>query len=153
MKVLLFLASWFVWIPFLWMYPTIPWWMITPDDRRPPFGKYEPTVKKVYEKYGRFWGDFYWLCIRNKLNGLRYAQKPQKYKETADYSQYPRSVKTTWYGSKYVVDGLPLKIINLGLLEIWSGWKVRGVVQDPETVRQAVNMEFTPVFSIRKRSE
>lgn len=60
-----------------------PWWMVTPDDPVSPFGSgttptasNEPTVRKVYEKFGRYIGDVYWLAWRNSFYGLRLSFKP-----------------------------------------------------------------------------
>lgn len=43
----------------------------TPDDCLPG-GLYEPTVLKVYEKYGSYWCSWYWLAIRNVGHRMRW---------------------------------------------------------------------------------
>jgi hypothetical protein len=53
-----------------------PWWALTPDDPTSPFGQYEPTVREVYEAFGRYVGDVYWLAWRNSGFGYAYSQKP-----------------------------------------------------------------------------
>lgn len=39
-------------------------------DERLPGGMYEPTVRKVYERSGRYWCSVYWLVVRNRMFGL-----------------------------------------------------------------------------------
>lgn len=41
-------------------------WFSTPDERLPG-GLYEPTVKKIYDKYGKWVTSWYWLGCRNCL--------------------------------------------------------------------------------------
>lgn len=51
-------------------------WLGTPDER-PPGGLYESTVKKIYQKYGKYVTTWYWLGIRNRMHGLNYLfRKP-----------------------------------------------------------------------------
>jgi hypothetical protein len=44
-------------------------WFSTPDERLPG-GMYEPTVKKIYDKYGKWFTSWYWLGVRNCLMTL-----------------------------------------------------------------------------------
>ena len=58
----------------------LPWgfrWMETPDDPLPG-GTYEPTVARIYERWGFYWGSVYWL-MRNRAYRLarRWAYWPQ----------------------------------------------------------------------------
>lgn len=60
-----------------------PWWMVTPDDRVPPFGcgttpgaSYERSQVRLYERFGRYVGDVVWLGWRNAGYGLSYWLKP-----------------------------------------------------------------------------
>lgn len=52
-------------------------WMETPDDPLPG-GQYEPTVKRIYDKFGEYIGNVYWLW-RNRAYRLsrRWAYWPQ----------------------------------------------------------------------------
>lgn len=52
----------------------LPKWLFfmeTPDEMLPG-GLYEPTVLKIYEKYGWLITSYYWLCIRNVGHGFRW---------------------------------------------------------------------------------
>lgn len=59
----------------------IPWWMNTPDDPDPlKQGLYEPQVASILAKYGQAIKTWYWLGVRNQMNGLFYrlaVQAPQ----------------------------------------------------------------------------
>jgi hypothetical protein len=39
-------------------------------DERLPGGMYEPSVARVYQKYGRYVCSLYWLIVRNRMFGL-----------------------------------------------------------------------------------
>jgi len=41
-------------------------WLSTPDERLPG-GMYEPQVRAVYERFGRYVCSWYWLGIRNRI--------------------------------------------------------------------------------------
>jgi hypothetical protein len=127
-----------------------PWWMVTPDDPASPFGQYEPTVRKMYEKVGRYWGDVYWLGLRNSLYGLRYRLKPARFKGVTDYSNFRRHIEARGNLTVYCVEGLRLWQYRRGSFELLAGWMVRGAALDPFTPRQLINMEFRPVFSLRR---
>lgn len=49
--------------------PAWAWWFTTPNERLPG-GTYEPTVLDVLNKHGRFWCSWYWLGVRNRMQGL-----------------------------------------------------------------------------------
>lgn len=68
-------------VPILAIWGKYPWWLVTPDDPVSPFGQYEPTVRKIYEKYGRYIGDVYWLAWRNSGFGYSYKLKPDWLKD------------------------------------------------------------------------
>lgn len=44
-------------------------WLSTPDERLPG-GMYEPTVKDIYERRGKYFTSWYWLGVRNCLMNL-----------------------------------------------------------------------------------
>lgn len=50
----------------------LPWWLswFETFDERLPGGMYEPTVRKVYARVGRYWCSVYWLAWRNRMFGL-----------------------------------------------------------------------------------
>lgn len=127
----------------------MPKWVLTPDDTVSPYGRYEETVRNVYRRFGKVIGDIYWLGFRNVGYGFLYRFKPQKYKDTTDYSQFERSVIREGRVTTYVVDGLVQKDFEFGFLVFRAGWKVDRVVLDPHTQRQPINMEFRPTFTAR----
>ena len=127
-----------------------PWWMVTPDDPVSPFGQYEATVRSVYARFGRYVGDLYWLGLRNSLYGLRYALKPARFKGVTDYTVFARHITSRGRLTIFCVEGLRLYQYRVGGFELLAGWMVRGAALDPYTPRQPVNMEFRPVFSLRR---
>jgi hypothetical protein len=44
-------------------------WFSTPDERLPG-GLYEPTVRIIFDKYGKWFTSWYWLGIRNQAMTL-----------------------------------------------------------------------------------
>jgi hypothetical protein len=127
-----------------------PWWLLTPDDPVSPFGQYEATVRAVYARVGRYWGDVYWLGIRNTLYGLRYALKPARFKGVQDYSALGRRITPRGRLTTFCVEGYVLWQVRLGGFDLLAGWMTRGAALDPFTPRQPVNMEFRPVLSVRR---
>lgn len=47
-------------------------WLETPDERLPG-GLYEPAVLAIYEKYGAWVCAWYWLGVRNRVQGFAAA--------------------------------------------------------------------------------
>jgi hypothetical protein len=132
-----------------------PWWMITPDDLprkfAPHFGHYEETVRKIYKRFGRYIGDVYWLAFRNSNYGLAYHFKPDRFKAITDYSRFSHQIEYKRWGVLYRCEGYELRQIDLlWRFEILLGWQVRGAVLRPYSPRDEINMEFRPMFSIRK---
>ena len=125
--------------------------VLTPDDTKSKFGQYEASVRWVYDRLGNKIGDLYWLGIRNVGYGFLYSFKPQKYKDTTDYSEFERTVIKEGRVTTYTVDDLVQKDLDLGLLVLRGGWKVDGVFKDPFTKRQPINMEFRPTFTVRTK--
>jgi hypothetical protein len=127
-----------------------PWWMVTPDDPVSPFGTYEATVRAVYARFGRYLGDVYWLAWRNVLYGLSYRLKPAVFKGVVDYTVFATWALPRRGGWLYVCEDYALRQWGIGRFEILAGWMVRGAVLDPLAPRQPVNMEFRPIFSVRR---
>lgn len=52
----------------------LPWWAAWFEtfDERLPGGMYEPTVRAVYDRFGRYWCSVYWLN-RNAMFGMTKA--------------------------------------------------------------------------------
>lgn len=133
--------------------------MLTPDDLVSPFGQYEATVRKVYERWGRRVGDFYWLGLRNVMYGLRYRFKPLMLYPRIDvtgvlnYAHLHPSAKRIVCGrvTKYQIDNYKMWTIKLPLgFGIKAGWKIDQMIYDPYTERKPVNMDARPIFSIRR---
>lgn len=137
------------------------WWIVTPDDPVSPFGQYEPTVRKVYERFGRRVGDFYWLGWRNVLYGLRHRLKPDDLLPSLDPMTgnlnywYQSSVAEKEERGRFTVYRIGCyKMLRADWFE-WRGrkyagffgWKIDRIVDDPYTARREINMEGRPIFS------
>lgn len=50
----------------------LPWWLswFGTFDERLPGGMYEPSVVRVYNRWGRYVCSCYWLIVRNRMFGL-----------------------------------------------------------------------------------
>ena len=146
-----------------------PAWLVTPDDpfvlepaesRPPHFGHYEEAVRKFYARFGRFWGDIYWLGFRNTLYGLAYARKPQWLKDLTTYEVLqPCLQRRTYAGfidltfiapNEHGFERLWEARVNLGILGIIIGHKLSPIFNaEPGTPYRAINMDGRPVFSFR----
>jgi hypothetical protein len=126
-----------------------PQWMITPDDPVSPFGQYEETVRKVYEKRGRYWGDVYWLGFRNVLFGLAYEWKPAWLKRMKSYEDMPTEKTTFLMVTTVKLFDLREYTINLGLFSLILGNKLSPIHNGKKDPVRAINMDGRPVFSIR----
>lgn len=53
----------------------VPGWLrwLQTNDERLPGGLHEPTVLRVFERYGRLVCSWYWIGLRNRAHGLRRA--------------------------------------------------------------------------------
>jgi hypothetical protein len=128
-----------------------PWWMVTPDDPVSPFGQYEETVVKQY-KIGRWWGDFYWLGLRNSLYGLKYKYKPDYLKNLSSYLPFQRRMKRFVSKNKAVLclDGLTETVLSVGPFRIIYGYRLSPIWNwEPSHGMRPINMDGRPIFSIR----
>jgi hypothetical protein len=155
---LLFLLTPLAWllVPLFAIFGKYPKLFVTPDDPVSPFGQYEPTVRSVYARWGRYAGDVYWLAFRNPLYGLAYLFKPDEFKRMSDYSRvavrleegsHGRTITVRVFGfdnaktyTEHTLYVGPLAII-LGH-RLWPVYSNKGVLRHP-------NMDARPVFSIR----
>jgi len=136
-----------------------PWWLITPDDLprpgAPHFGHYEPTTRSVYARFGRYWGDVYWLGWRNALFGLAYWFKPAAL--YPDRERITRVRVLCWGlwcpGLVCTVNGYSMLRLEIGRIVLLAGYKVDRMVFDPRTPRDPVNMEGRPILSLRLQSQ
>ena len=126
---------------------------LTPDDPVSPHGQYEPKVRAIYDRYGKFIGDWYWLGIRNTAYGLAYKWKPKilKDREGSTYCGLPmdnwtegnkryitlRNYKeTTWFFKNFHI------IYGYRLRPVWDTMR-NGLAVRP------LNMDGRPIFSVR----
>lgn len=147
---LITIAGLFAWIPvsIFAIWGKYPKWLMTPDDTTSPFGQYEPTVKSIYDKYGRYIGDLYWLGFRNTLYGLSYALKPEYLKSLVSYRALTRTVRVYGCVQIVTVDRLyEITIRYFGLAFIW-GNRLSPIFNNQDNLRHP-NMDGRPVFSIR----
>lgn len=161
----IFLLRFVTWPVVLWQARTgkYSWWLTTPDDPFakgepvPHFGHYESSVREVYARWGRYWGDVYWLVIRNANFGLTYWAKPEWMKMIATYKYIQRLIGVRRYGPVQVyvlrhVGVYRLIRVDLGLFGIIWGWRIDNIYKS-EPGREVVhpNMDGRPSFSIRSR--
>lgn len=73
-------------------------WLNTPDDPGSEQGMYEPAVAAVYARFGWRVKTWYWLGIRNQMNGLFAAL-------AAKYDGAPVVASTWWRFKIYSVPG------------------------------------------------
>lgn len=153
-----------------------PDWLLTPDDKVSPFGSAttptasnEPTVRKVYAKFGRYVGDVYWLAWRNATYGLAYSLKPDwlkapdiRYEDQTFEVDSAGKKKTFWL---LAPDGSWLWETQrrLGPLIFISGYRIEPAYNGAMENRQRLaagqeraprpgfhpNMDGRPIFSIR----
>lgn len=146
-----------------------PWWMVTPDDPTSPFGQYEPTVREVYEAFGRYWGDVYWLGWRNRNYGISYKYKPDWLKDPSiryrDLTMYRDEELNTIILRQPDGTLLREKTIKVGPLYIIYGHRLRPIwdARQDELDREKqglplvgwplkrINMDCRPILTIRTK--
>lgn len=79
----------------------------TPDEHLPG-GLYEPTVFKMYEKWGWFITSWYWIGLRNVLHGWQWRFGIEIPKKMRDLTQSERDMFRIWE-KEYVVG--PIKFL------------------------------------------
>jgi hypothetical protein len=134
-------------------------WFVTPDDPVSPHGQYEPKMCRIRELFGNWVADWWWLGVRNRAYGLRYALKPEYFKTLSSYENLP--VSRYWRGpvrvtkvSGFAEYALSLKrfhvIYGLRMTPIYNEIKQNAVEGDqPKIPFRPVNMDARPIFSIR----
>lgn len=147
------IAGLFAWIPvsIFAIRGKYPKWLLTPDDTVSPFGQYEPTVKKIYDKFGRYAGDLYWLGFRNTLYGLSYAFKPKHLKSLTTYKKLEYTIRV--HGCLQIIKVgklYEITVRGLGLALIW-GNRLSPIVTNDGNIRHP-NMDGRPVFSVRLKN-
>lgn len=139
------------------------WWLDTPDDPylkglSPHYGHYEPTVRKIYARLGAYWGDAYWLGLRNTLFGLAYLWKPDILKELDDYEQIQDSIQVSLkrWGILYE---LPLgdrdiwcAVIDCKLFAVIAGHRIDNIFNsEPGRMITHPNMDGRPCLTFRRK--
>lgn len=90
--------------------PSIFSWMSTPDEDLAG-GMYEPTVKKIYEKFGAYICSVYWIGLRNQAQGFLWLFGWECSKELRD-------------NNKLLNYSLLNKQYDVKLFKIVVGWEV-----------------------------
>jgi hypothetical protein len=135
-------------------------WFITPDDPVSPHGQYERKMQGIYRRFGRFVNDWWWLGVRNRGYGLRYALKPAFFKRLTSYEglQFDHQVngaltKTTINGtwSEWVWQFDRFHVIyGYRLTPIYNEWRNNQFAAPQWRIPfRPVNMDARPIFSIR----
>lgn len=126
-------------------------WFLTPDDQVSPFGSYEPAMVRIYAKYGKFFGDWWWLGVRNRAYGLAYAMKPQHFKDLTTYANCAVTVEQKGLLRTITVDGFSEYMVSLGLVHILAGYRLRPVADEAQRNApcRAINMDARPILSVR----
>lgn len=133
-------------------------WYLTPDDPVSPFGKGEAKMTRMYEKYGKFIADWWWLGIRNPAFGLAYKLKPQIFKDMTTYKnlKHPElEVKQGRFLRTITILGYKEYFISLKYFHILVGYRLRPIVSSlyDHAPYRAINMDARPIFSIRAGGE
>lgn len=132
-------------------------WYLTPDDTESPFGKYEPAMVRRYEKWGKYWADYWWLGMRNRGYGFAYDLKPDHFKNLTTYADCEVAHYPGRFMRKIVVDGYVERTFFFGFFHIILGWRLRPIYDEwvrlwrdgIPTPYRPINMDARPIFSIR----
>lgn len=145
---------------------------VTPDDPVSPFGcgttpgaSTEPFMQKLYARFPKFVGDWWWCGMRNRAYGLAYKLKPDHFKNltTYDNCQTLSFTEHVWYGKRRViyVDGHKELTYFIGKgkvgFHVILGYRLRPVFDEWYNNRflqasipyRPVNMDARPILSIR----
>lgn len=131
----------------------VPWWLNTPDDPHSPHGQYEEAVKAIYERYGNYVGDVYWLGIRNSFYGLAYWFKPDFLKDLDTYKNTPtiKILKKNGWEIRLIGTEFYERVRVFGPFQVISGWRLSPIHDGKENPVRPINMDARPIFSIRLR--
>lgn len=135
---------------------------LTPDDPVSPYGcgttptgSDEPKMRKIYARYGKFIGDWWWLGIRNSAYGLAYKWKPAEFKELDTYKYLQFGRKEGKFLRVIKILGYKEYCLKLKWLHILYGYRLRpilGGILEGHAYRP-INMDARPIFSIRAGGE
>lgn len=132
-------------------------WFNTPDNPDSPHGLYESKMVRIYQRYGAFVSDWWWLGVRNRAYGLRYALKPAHFKALGSYadcvlSQVKRGNKTVTE-----VDGYREYVYQYDWGHVIVGYRLTPIYNEVLKNRygievipfRPVNMDARPILSFR----
>lgn len=135
---------------------------LTPDDPVSPYGcattpgaSREQRMVWIYDHFPKWFGDWYWLGIRNAAYGLAYKWKPDVFKNIStygnikfEYSDSPRKrvITASVDTEKYTETTYRLKICH-----IIVGYRIRPMWETAHNGQpiRPINMDGRPIFSIR----
>lgn len=126
---------------------------VTPDDPKSPYGvgnagSNEPKMHAIYDRFGTFIGDWWWLGVRNQAYGLAYKFKPDFFKNLETYDDLEKFRATTGPVTYTEVAGYPEWVISLGFFHIIFGYRMTPVYNTVGKIRP-INMDARPILSIR----
>jgi hypothetical protein len=136
-------------------------WFNTPDDPASPHGQYEPKMQRILARFGVLVNDWWWLGVRNRAYGLRYALKPAHFKRLTSYEVC--RLERRFYGLLRItrVDGYAELALNCWWVHVIVGYRVTPIYNEaienaarrvegaPLIPFRAVNMDARPLISIR----
>ncbi len=125
-------------------------WYLTPDDLVSPYGAYEPTMRAVYAKYGKWIGDWVWLGFRNKGYGLKYKMTPDLFKVVTSYEDLNMVSTEGKYLRVIDIEGYKEYCLKLKYFHVLYGYRLRPV---RDGIWKTPNMDARPIFSIRGGAE
>jgi hypothetical protein len=136
-------------------------WFNTPDDPVSPRGVGEPFMRKLHAKVGPWLADWWWLGIRNRAYGLKYALKPALFRSVGSYEQLPTQRHTRGRVRTTTVAGFPEWAIDCGRFHVLVGYRVTPIYSEildnqrrrderwPLIPFRPVNMDARPILSVR----
>lgn len=157
-------------VPICAIWGKYPAMFVTPDDPVSPFGKDEPTMVSIYQRFGRWAGDVVWLAWRNAGYGYAYSQKPDWLKDPSiDYIDLiVNKVEEGWKTTYNVLspDGQELlqeRQYKVGPIIVIAGHRIQPIYDGamrnrkqraqnlpyPKLPAKHPNMDGRPILSIR----
>ena len=131
-------------------------WFNTPDDPLSPHGQYEQKMRRIYDRFGERVNDWWWLGVRNRAYGLRYALKPRHFKDLDTYEDCDVSKSDLRRCQLVTVDGYKERIVQLKWVHIIVGYRLTPIFNEVTKNRMGagipfrkINMDARPIFSIR----
>jgi hypothetical protein len=139
-------------------------WFATPDDPVSPFGcgttpgaSNEPFMRKLYEKCGKWVGDYWWCGWRNRALGLAYELKPDHFVQMTSYDNVVVNKKEYGPLRVIIVDEYREFTLSLGIAHIIAGYRLRPIydehlnnkLNNAQIPYRPINMDARPIISVR----